>query len=262
MIDFMTNNKIYEYQSTNQVAVILSQFDSNYVMDLVESQIQDQFNYFDTNPKSNNVEAYEMIFKQLYTNYPNDIDNIDDSRKEVYISIIKAICFRFNLQFNFDDDMDIYTFAKYLYDFFVSNFNNYMVNFYTRFIREQKDSLYEQLNLEEYKRNKDTSTNYSRLVFDDEKIVILSANIPTIIKYISSLSVSDDLIYRYSYGDDPDKISILADHISAPYGIFGIYTSLINNNDFMYTNIVTQVRLRLQMENMQLEKKIDKINGL
>ena len=46
MLNFLMNDKEYEIQANMQVATILSQFDSNYIIGVLEDTINNQFNYF------------------------------------------------------------------------------------------------------------------------------------------------------------------------------------------------------------------------
>ena len=46
MLDFMMNDKVYENQANDQLSVILSQFDSGYVMDVVEDILINNMNFF------------------------------------------------------------------------------------------------------------------------------------------------------------------------------------------------------------------------
>ena len=47
MLNFLTNSKEYEIQANGQLSSILSQFDSDYVMHVIEATLEDQFLYFD-----------------------------------------------------------------------------------------------------------------------------------------------------------------------------------------------------------------------
>ena len=46
MLDFMMNNKEYEYSSDGNLAAILAQFNSEYVMHVVSDTLEIQFNSF------------------------------------------------------------------------------------------------------------------------------------------------------------------------------------------------------------------------
>nr|DAY65824.1 MAG TPA: hypothetical protein [Caudoviricetes sp.] len=252
MLDFMTNNKIYEYQSTNQVSVLLSYFDSNYVMDIVEDMLQTKLNKFDTIPSPNIVESFESIFKSYYTNYPTDSDNIDETREETYRSIIKIIASKYNILYdinNLEDNMYLYTLAKYMYDFFVSKFDLYLIDFYVKFLRDQKEDIYNQLNLEGYKKNKDVSTNYSMAVFEDPKLAMIAAHLPMVLKFVSNMTVTDETIYRYIY-KDPDIVSLFTDNLhTTGSSIYQLYNMMMSSNQLIQTNIIIQIRLKMQMTN-------------
>lgn len=249
MLDFMSNNKIYELQSTNQVSVILSQFDSNYIMDVISDTLQQMFNNFDVIPKPNSVQAFEDVFKELYIIYPNDAVNIDETRYESYSAIIKIICSKFNLQFNQTEELDMYTMAFYLYDFFVAKFNYYLVNFYARYVNVEKDNIYSSLNLESLRKSKDTSTAYGKLVFDNDIVLsTVTANLPLVLNNLRQINtIPDETIYRYTYGNNQDIINLFTNHIAPVNGLYNIYNSLLFN-EILYGSIITQIRLRMQME--------------
>ena len=252
MLDFLTNNKVYELQSDNQIASILSQFDSDYIMDVVENTLQSMFNQFDTFAKPNVPKAYEDVFKSLYNAYPTDQDNINDTRYETYKSIITIICNRYGLEFYEDEYLDMYTMAYILYDFFVSRFNNYMIEFFSRYIYEQRDDIYRNLNLEELSKERDTSSNYGRMVFGDQEcMAVIAANLPLVLGSLRSLdTISDELIYRYAYGTTETGLNMtmmLLNHITVPGGIYALYNRLLFTEE-LYPSIVTNIRLKIQMQ--------------
>ena len=129
MLDFMMNNKEYEYSSDGNLAAILAQFNSEYVMHVVSDTLEIQFNSFDTIPKPNAVKAYKMVFNELYNQYQIDKDQILDVEIDLYNNIISIIGTKYGFQFINPEVTDIYTLALYVYDFFVSKFNTYLVNF-------------------------------------------------------------------------------------------------------------------------------------
>ncbi len=134
MLDFLMNDKEYFVRSNNQLSVILSQFDSDYVMDVIEDTLARSLNSFDLFGPPNAVESYEEVFKEMMVTYPDEVERINESRMEVYRTIIDTICKHMDLQFNEASDVDLYTMARCMYDFFVSRLNNYIVTFYERYI--------------------------------------------------------------------------------------------------------------------------------
>ena len=105
MLDFLMNDKEYEIQANGQVATILSQFNSDYVMDVVRNTLSEQFNHFDTVPKPNIAESFETYFKELLNTYPTDETNILETRHQTFTDIRDIICRQFALGFVNEDDV-------------------------------------------------------------------------------------------------------------------------------------------------------------
>ena len=253
MLNFLMNDKEYEIQANMQVATILSQFDSNYIIGVVEDTIKNQFNYFDTIPKPNIVQSFEDYFKELYATYPSDKDNIDDTRNEAYHNIMDIICSKFNLNKFETENTDIFTLAFYLYDFFVSKFNFYMVNFYSKYITEEKSNIFINMGLQKASENRvDVSSNYNRYAFgDDEELAIVIANLPNVLSALRSNDIPDATVYGYSYANNPAIISLFEDHIDPAISIFSLYNNILFNQ-YIYPNAITQIRLKLQMDNKNI----------
>lgn len=247
MIGFLTNNKIYEIQSNTQLSVILSQFDSGYVMDVVEETLKDIFNNFDTIARPNAVLAFEQNFKELYANFPSDLDNINQCRIETYTTIIDFICKKFDLRFVQQDDVDLYTLAFHMYDFFVSKFAYNMVEFYTRFIIAEKDNIITTINPDEYRKQRDMSSTYNKTIFgNDETLAIIAANLPEVLKNISMNVIPDHTVYFTIYGaDNLPVINLMETYISPTVSLFVRFNSILFN-EIMYGSIITQIRMRLQ----------------
>nr|DAL38435.1 MAG TPA_asm: hypothetical protein [Caudoviricetes sp.] len=263
MLNFLMNDKEYEIQANMQVATILSQFDSNYIMDVISDTIDQQFQSFNTITRPNIVQSFEEYFKQLKFQYPTDIENIDDTRYSAYQNIIDIICSKFNLdRFNLET-VDNYTLAFFLYDFFVSKFDLYMVNFYARFVVQEKSNIFINLGLQKSSELGDASSNYNRYAFsDDEELAAVVANLPNILSALKSNDISDTDIYRSIY-NNPDIVNLFETHIAPSISIFDIYNRILFNQ-VLYPSVITQIRLKIQMENKQAfeigKKKLEQIN--
>lgn len=254
MLDFLINNKEYEIQANNQLATILSQFDADYIIDVIDDTMTRRLNSFELVPAPNAVEAFENNFKALKEIYSFDLANIEDTRHTAYREVIRIISTRFNLQFEEQEYLDLYTMAYYLYDFFVSRFNNYLVTFYDRFIEKEKYNIYSNFSLEEKKRNKDSATAYSKLIFgSDEAIALIVANLPYVLSCIKNLPVTDHDIYTLIYGDNVNAIQLFEENITPVTGIFGIFNNILFN-EYMYPTVITHIRMAIQMSH-QVELK-------
>ena len=247
MLDFMMNNKEYEIQANGQLSTILSQFDSNYVMDIIEDTLKHQLNTFDLTGPPNAVVAFETCFKELFEVYPNDQTNIQDSRIETYRTIIEHICRHMNMTFQEGENVDLYTIAYYLYDFFVSHLCNYIVTFYDRYIQEEKLNLYTNFRLEDLKKNKDMGSVYSKLAFgDDEVMATIVANLPIVLQNLRQMPISDETIYRRIYGAANEHVvQLLISNIFPQTSVFGIF-NMILFNEHLYPTVVTHIRMAIQ----------------
>jgi hypothetical protein len=243
----MNIGSIEPYRINNEynISEILAHFGSEYAMHALEDKLE-HIDYTSTLIEPNFVSAYENNFKLMEEEYPGDSQNIKSVRDEVYREIIRLLCDKFNLSFNtIDDTIDVYTAAYYLYDFLVCNRNNIMVNFFTAFIINNKDTVFSILNPDEIKKNKDSSSAYGKRVYADPKYIAISANIPKIINHISTFDIALSNIFQSVYVNY--KIVQFLDNAFADKGNFfrDYYCTAVNNIEIAPI-IITNIRLALQ----------------
>ena len=242
----MINNQPYIISNEYNLTELLGHLDSEYVLDTIKDRLENR-KYTTSIDEPNVVQAFEENFKLMKEQFPGDGSNINLVRERVYKEIIDILCNFYNLQFNEDDDtIDLYTAAYYLYDFLVSKYKSIMVNFFTTFIINNKDSLYTQLGLDNYRKNKDSDTLYNKKVYTDQKYIIISANIEKVINYIESLDITLANIIQSTYIDE--KIVMFFDNMVADRGNFfkNYYCSIISRLDLMPI-FITDIRLQLQV---------------
>ena len=237
---------ISPYENTNEMNLteLLEHFDSNVIFDMIEKKLE-VIDFTNVIPEPNAVQSFEQIFKYHEEVHPADAANIRMIRQETYINIINILCGRFNLQFNEDDDnIDRYMAAYWLYDFLICKRSIYMVNFFVSFIVCNKDSLYQNLNLEEYRKSRDSAASYSKRIYTDPKYGIIAANIDKVLDHIAPLGFNLYNIFQSIY--NPDIVAFM-DNAFADKGDF--FT------DFYYNVIIrpeikpmamTSIRLALQ----------------
>lgn len=195
------NASPYEINSEYYITQIMQHFDSNYIFDMLNDKL-DNMDYSILTVHPNIVSSFETNFKVMRDQFPGDSANINSIRDETYSNIIKVLTSRFNLEFNtVDDSIDKYTAAYCLYEFLVSKRYEIMNNFFTLFIMNNKDSLYSALNLDGMRKNKDSSSTYSKKIYTDNKIAIISANMSKVINYISTMDISLLNIFQSTYKD-------------------------------------------------------------
>lgn len=243
----MDTNTIEPYRINNEynVTEILAHFDSNYILHTLEDRLNN-LNYTSSLIESNDVASFEENFKLMNEKFPGDSQNIKNVREEVYREIIRILTNKFNLEFNtVDDTIDIYTAAYYLYDFLVCRRNDLMIRFFTLFIINNKENICSILNIDGFKKNKDSSSAYGRRMYSDPKYAVISANIPFIIDHISSLNITLTNIFQSVYVN-PSLVAFLDNAIADKGNFFrDFYYSVVKNPEIA-PNIITNIRLSLQ----------------
>lgn len=229
----------YELNNEYNITEIIEHFDSNYIYDIINTQL-DTVNLYSSLPIPNIISSYENTFKSMLDRFPDDDNNIYTLRRQVYYDIIIILCERFNLQFNEDDEnIDYYTAAYYLYDFLVCNKVNYMTNFFTSFIINNKDSIYDILiNNPNINHKDNTQSAYGKILYDDPKYNIITTNIPTILQYIATLDISLYNIFQSIYTNN--TIIDFINNCVADKGNFFIsfYCNILNQQEYLPILIV------------------------
>lgn len=237
--------ELYEINNEYNVTDILAHFDSNYILNIIEDKLEN-ISFATSQIEPNIVVSFENNFKNMNDKFPGDSQNIRNIREQVYRDIIRILTNKFNLQFNMsDENIDLYTAAYYLYDFLMSHRNNIMVNFFTAFIINNKESLCATLNIEEFRKGKDSAAAYSKRVYQDNKFAIISANMPAVINYISTLDITLLNIFQSTYKDI--KLVQFLDNAFADKGNFfkDHYCSILTKPEELPI-IITNIRLALQ----------------
>lgn len=241
----MGSVELYRINNEYNFSELISHFDTEYIIHTLEDKLEN-INYASSLIEPNLVGAFESNFKMMRQDYPGDGANIMASREEIYREIIRILCEKFNLEFNtIDPNIDPCSAAYYLYDFLVCNRNANMVHFFTMFIINNKENLYRILTPEDLKKNKDSSTAYSKRVYADAKYGAISANINKIINCISTMDIKLINIIQSVYVD-PNVVYFMDSAFKDRGNFFkDYYCNALINPDIMPI-IITDIRLKLQ----------------
>lgn len=224
----------------NEVAVVLSHFNSAYIMDVMRDKIENRFSLSNMNlvADPNIVLSFEQNFQYIMATYPSDIENIMQVRSETYREIIDLICSSYDMTFNDSEGLDYYSCAFYLYDFFVCNFSNYISAFFASYILANKDGIYVGMNLDAFKKSKDSSTIYAKKLCDDQRVAIIASNIIYVVENMKTFDITLQEILTYIYGN-PLTVSMFAGMIGIPYDFFKekYYNIPEEYQTILYTNI-------------------------
>lgn len=253
--DIYRNDQIYNLVAEGEVAELLSQFNSSYIMDLIDNSINNRFAYNPTVSNPNIVNSFEINFKDMLDRFPTDAENIMSIRNETYLNIINKICSSFNVQY-IGDNPDCYILAYNLYDLFVSGYSKNIINFFSSYIFTNANDLYNAIGLERYKKTKDSSSNYIRKLYNDNILSIIIARIKEVIYYISGFDID---FYTYlSFNYTPALRDYLYSNVQPCGNIFKDEFCKVVNNPAVLTEIRIAIqRLLEQQQSSQIAPPID-----
>lgn len=238
----MQNQVINNINTDSAMADILDCMSYDYVYHVITESINMRFRPYST-PMPNIPYSLEQNFRIQLDAAPGSRDQILAKRDEVYRQIIDMLCQYYNLSYHESDD--VYTDAFYLYRFLVSDFTNTVIQFFVRYILQEKKQIYERLDLQDAKKNKDSSSVYSKKIYADNVIASIHANIVPVITDIVTYDIPFDAIVNTVYfGTEAPA----ANHI----------TSIVSDNNYFYdyirsyaangyaADVINNVKLALQ----------------
>lgn len=197
----VSNLDIYTISTEKDIATLLSTFNSQYIFDIIQDHLRNKFDntFFLTKP--NVVMSFEQTFKNLEDQFPMDRNNILDTRYTTYMQIIEILLNEYKFSIRTDDNFQPYTVAYYMYDFFVSNFARYIAIFFANYLYQERTNIYNYFNLEEFKKNKDSTTIYGKKIYNDTTLAVINANLIYILDNMASFDITFETIIKYIYKD-------------------------------------------------------------
>ena len=242
MSGFIASNIEYNITTETEVAEILSHFNSEYILNVIKDNILRKQNFYPMNPP-NIVMAYDTNFKLLQNNYPEKNMDIENVRIETYKEIIEILCQEYQLQFN-DIDQDYYSTAFYLYSFLLSEFSSGLISFFANFIIKEKNSIYDSIGLADMKKNKDTSTVYSKKMYKNTKLAIINANLEYVVDSICAYDISLNTVLSNIYFDK-NVVKHIESVITPIYDFFKtVYVPVVQSE--IKSLLLTNIRFQIQ----------------
>lgn len=256
MGSFLNQSNTYNIKAENELAIILSQFDSDYIMNVMEDILNDSLNTFEVISKTNIVNSYEENFKQLLNDFPEDRNNILQIRQETYYNIISNIASRYNFIFNMTDDIDLYSTARIYYDFFISNMNVYMIQFLADVIIKENQEIFTALNMDKYKKDKDITTIYNKMIFDNPNLITICSHIDDVLMLLRGMDFSLEQILNTAYLNNINIIMPFLNNLQMNDDFFKTCYCKLITNPSLYPLIITYLKLEIQrrMQTSQVVK--------
>lgn len=187
----LAQNSDYNIVSSNEVASIICRFTPEMISDVVESSLESKYRSY--SPElANIVMSIEENYRMAQTGLPEFSSEIVSQRYNIYLQIIQQVCSAHNLQFigmnNEAIYQDIYTAAYTIYEFLISRYNLYLINFFTNYINREKNTIYESLELAAKRKE---ASPYSKKIYknSNQKLAIIHANLEYVIQSICSYDI-------------------------------------------------------------------------
>lgn len=246
MSSFNANSQAYNIATENELAVVLSHYNSNFVFSIVDEAMKARFLGVPLSAVPNVVGAWEQNFKAIKAQYGMDShEEVLRVRNETYREIIDTICKEFRLNFTIDDTVDLYSAAFHMYDLFVCKFTECMVAFFANFIYRERSALYDNLGLTNFKKNKDSSTSYGKKVYKDIKLAVINANIDMVVSAVCSMNIDFQNVLSTIYGTNSELRRYISTIISTGPDFFARAYNPVLASDIR-PDVITAIRFKLQ----------------
>lgn len=244
-MSFITNNTEFGIVSDSEIMSIISNFSDDMIMDIIIKNSENKFRPYQYYV-GNLITAIESEFKVNEQNYPQFYSETMQRRNELYSNILFKLCSLHGLSLNVNENTDLYSLAYFLYDFTISKFTINIVNFFANYIINETNSLYNYLNLSEIKKNKDSSSIYSKKLFkNNSKLATIHANLELVIDSICGFDIDMSNVVMVTTGD-PNIATLFYNNMSEISNFFrNLFVPYIKDPRYRAV-IITLVRLRLQ----------------
>lgn len=244
-MSFITNNTEFGIVSDSEIMSIISNFSDDMIMDIIMKNSENKFRPYQ-HYVGNLITAIESEFKSNEENYPQYFSETMQRRNELYLNILNKLCSLHGLSLHIDENTDLYSLAYFLYDFTISKFTINIVNFFANYIISESSSLYHYLNLNELKKNKDSSSSYSKKIFKgNSKLATIHANLEIVIDSICGFDIDMTTLVGVTTGD-MNIATLLYNNIGEVSNLFkALFVPYIKDPRYRAV-IITLVRLRLQ----------------
>ena len=202
MNPLLMNSGDYNIEAENACASLLTQFNSNFIFDICSRTLEVK----DTpsiQEAPNIVNSAEITFNDLKQQFPADIENIRYVRDQTHLEIIRNLCTHYNAQFIDPGEEYHFIIARNMYYFLASGYVRCLIKFLSAHIYKYRNELYDAMNLNELKKNKDTSSIYNKKLFkNDIKLAVIITNISNVLNYVLGRDIELFEILQYIFIDE------------------------------------------------------------
>ena len=233
----------YNIHQENEALSVISHLNEFSIIDITTQSYNQRFDFEMVLPITNLPATIEQTFKQTEQLYPNDIEELERTKNSLYRSILNTISSCSNCVFEDVDDSILYGLVYYVYDFFISNFKQYIIMFFSNYIIKEKNSIYSEMNLSMYKKEKNLTTKYGKTNYNNPKIAIIISYLDKILTNMSTFDISFENILSNIYSDN-NIINLLNNNISCDNFYLNHYISILNM-PWVRQSIISNIRFNI-----------------
>ena len=186
--------------------------------------------------------------------YKNDIEmSWNISLNQIYTDIIETIAYNTGIYIDYDNlnDNDLYLLSSSIYDIFISNMYNNLVDFIINYITMNKNSIYKSLELDEFKKSRDVDIIYNSELIDDKELVLILSKLENVINSIFSIDFADINILQIA-GYNSEKLNCILNYTNLNSGIILPKYKKLLLNDLVKSSIMNDIKLYFHNQNKEM----------
>ena len=213
----INNNQAVMGISTDYgIATILGNFSEDFIEDTIKESLSYRFRPYGLR-SPNYPEIFNSQLQNIKDHSVGYEDQIEDKIVDVFTIVINVINNYYGFRINEDiPDEQIYTISYMMYQIFVSEFTERMLNFYTQYIINNMENLLGYLANEK----KSSKTSYAKKIYNNEKYIAIYDNMNLVVDILAGLDIPLNTLIAY-----------LSDQNTADF-----LTTYIAENDDTYKN--------------------------
>lgn len=236
------NMHSYNIHQENEAMNVIAHLNDMSIIDITK---QDYFQRYDFNivlPITNLPGVIEQTFKQTQEMYPENIQELENTKNHLYRVILDTISSLTNIYFDDIDDQSLYGYTYYVYDFIISNFKQYMILFFNNYIIKEKNTIYNEMNLAAFRKEKNSTAKYGKNTYTNQKIAMISAYLDKVITDMSVFDISIETILANIYNNN--AISNMLSSIKCNNFYQEQYITLLNS-PLIRQSIISNIRFAI-----------------
>ena len=246
MID--NNRATAGIETDYEIASILNNFDDDIITDIISESLQYRLRVFGLR-MANYPEILCGSINNILTHSVGHDQEIIEKKEALLLTIINTIAEYYGFEIAEEIQPEqLYTVCYIIYQLFVSEFTDRMLNFYTQYIIDNMDSLIKYIKPEE-----SSKSVYAKKIYNNQELGVIYDNISKVMDVIAGLDIA--LPELITYLSDKTTSDFLCNYIGAVDDIFKKHFAIFITDPTTKADVITAVRFKFvgaTMENLAL----------